>query len=281
MIIIKIIHLGPSSTACRNPFSRIEPKKTLSLEFESDAGFATNVINSICSKTIFAIFQAIFFPQENDPKVEIIDLDEDPEDNGHNIRLAEIEVPITILSKEAVQDGRHFLKVEPISKELLHDFFSDTIKYFYQLLESEIFHLEGQICDLECELSMDDNNNPGMGIPEQVRDAILVVVGKAKLLMTQKMEQFRQLCNQNLVIMTANRFSFDPPTNDIEPFKQKDTFGRDPRIPTSEDLAGFWDLVSIQVAEVKTALQKLNKLKENNWRESVRQFLFAVTTLKQ
>jgi len=58
--------------------------------------------------------------------------------------------------------------------------------------------MEGQICDLECELSKDNGDK---SMPDDVREAILVVVGKAKLLMTKKMEQFRDLCNQNVVII--------------------------------------------------------------------------------
>jgi hypothetical protein len=66
--------------------------------------------------------------------------------------------------------------------------------FFLQLLENEIFGFEEQICDFEEELA-----NPSSTIPEDIRDSILAAVGKAKLLMAQKMGQFKGLCEKNIV----------------------------------------------------------------------------------
>eukprot|EP00091_Calanus_sinicus_P010090 TRINITY_DN2343_c0_g1_i6.p2 TRINITY_DN2343_c0_g1~~TRINITY_DN2343_c0_g1_i6.p2 ORF type:complete len:108 (-),score=26.51 TRINITY_DN2343_c0_g1_i6:768-1091(-) len=71
--------------------------------------------------------------------------------------------PLLISEQGEVQDGHYFIKV----------------------LEDEIFKFEEQICDFE-----EDLNN-GVNIPEDVRDTILTVVGMAKLLMAQKLHQFR------------------------------------------------------------------------------------------
>ena len=64
---------------------------------------------------------------------------------------------------------------------------------YFQVLENETFKFEEQICDFE-----EDLNN-GLNIPEDVRDTILTVVGMAKLLMAQKLTQFRGLCDKNNV----------------------------------------------------------------------------------
>ena len=62
------------------------------------------------------------------------------------------------------------------------------------MLENEIFKFEEQICDFE-----EDLNNGLLECSEDVRDTILTVVGMAKLLMAQKLSQFRGLCDKNIV----------------------------------------------------------------------------------
>ena len=63
----------------------------------------------------------------------------------------------------------------------------------FQVLENEIFKFEENICDFEEDL------NGGGNIPDDVRDTILTVIGMAKLLMAQKLTQFRELCYKNIV----------------------------------------------------------------------------------
>merc|ERR1712158_287196 len=84
-------------------------------------------------------------------------------------------------------------------------------------------------------------------IPEEVRDSILAAVGKAKLLMSQKLVQFRGLCDKNIAAMDPN----------AEP---------DPFVPTSEDLAGFWDMVYIQVEHIHFLFAELRELRSNGWK---------------
>ena len=64
--------------------------------------------------------------------------------------------------------------------------------FLFQILENEIFKFEEQICDFEEE---DLSNIPD----EEVKESILAAVGKAKLLMSQKLTQFRGLCDKNIV----------------------------------------------------------------------------------
>ena len=64
--------------------------------------------------------------------------------------------------------------------------------YPLQLIENECFKFEEQICDFE-----DDSTNPA--VPDDIRDSILAAIGKARLLMAQKLAQFRGLCEKNIV----------------------------------------------------------------------------------
>ena len=69
-----------------------------------------------------------------------------------------------------------------------------------QVLENEIFKFEEQICDFEEELAASDNSaDESKKIPDEVRDSILAANGKAKLLISQKLAQFRGLCDKNIV----------------------------------------------------------------------------------
>jgi len=123
--------------------------------------------------------------------------------------------PFLATEKGEVQDGHYFIKV----------------------LENEIFKFEEQICDWEEEL------NGGEMIPEDARDSILTVIGMAKLLMAQKLAQFRGLCDRNINV----------------------TKEEDPFVATNMDLAGFWDMVHIQVEQIHTRFQALRELKNANW----------------
>lgn len=38
---------------------------------------------------------------------------------------------------------------------------------------------------------------------------------------------------------------------------------------TCEDLAGFWDMVSIQVEDVNNSLQEIDALRSNGWKEVI------------
>ena len=46
------------------------------------------------------------------------------------------------------------------------------------------------------------------------------------------------------------------------------TVEEDPFVPTPQDLAGFWDMVFIQVEHIHQLFAELQKLKKNNWVKS-------------
>ncbi|CAN7983096.1 unnamed protein product [Ixodes hexagonus] len=85
------------------------------------------------------------------------------------------------------------------------------------------------------------------GLSEDVMGKIRSAVGKANLLIAQKFQQFRELCLKNI----------DPKPDDPFP-------------TTGSDLAGFWDMVMLQVENVHGVFDDLNSLKANNWQESAK-----------
>ncbi|KAJ8260088.1 hypothetical protein GJAV_G00176920 [Gymnothorax javanicus] len=80
-------------------------------------------------------------------------------------------------------------------------------------------------------------------LSEEVLGKVRSAVGCAQLLMSQKFQQFRGLCEQNLNV-NAN-----------------------PR-PTAQDLAGFWDLLQLSIEDISMKFDELYHLKSNDWQLS-------------
>ncbi|KPP79971.1 hypothetical protein Z043_100404 [Scleropages formosus] len=105
--------------------------------------------------------------------------------------------------------------------------------WFLKLLQAETARMEGWCQQMEQETK--DNQ-----LSEEVLGRIRSAVGSAQLLMSQKFQQFRGLCDQNLNV-TAN-----------------------PR-PTAQDLAGFWDLLQLSIEDISMKFDELYQLKSNDW----------------
>lgn len=105
--------------------------------------------------------------------------------------------------------------------------------WFLKLLQAETGRMEGWCQQMEQETK--DNQ-----ISEEVLGTVRSAVGSAQLLMAQKFQQFRGLCNENLNL-NAN-----------------------PR-PTAQDLAGFWDLLQLTIEDISLKFDELYQLKANNW----------------
>ncbi|KAI3357539.1 hypothetical protein L3Q82_015953 [Scortum barcoo] len=105
--------------------------------------------------------------------------------------------------------------------------------WFLKLLQAETGRMEGWCQQMEQETK--DNK-----LSEEVLGTIRSAVGSAQLLISQKFEQFRGLCNENLNV-NAN-----------------------PR-PTAQDLAGFWDLLQLSIEDISMKFDELYQLKANNW----------------
>ncbi|KAK0091859.1 hypothetical protein PV326_002599 [Microctonus aethiopoides] len=110
--------------------------------------------------------------------------------------------------------------------------------YFIRLLKAEIERLF--LLAASAEVELESNNS----LPEEAAGKLRSAAGKARLLATQKMQQFEGLCQKNINQMPGEEF----PT-------------------TNEDLAGFWDMVMLQVVQVNNLFEHINRLKNSQWQE--------------
>uniref|UniRef100_A0AAY4BWN2 Disks large-associated protein 1-like n=1 Tax=Denticeps clupeoides TaxID=299321 RepID=A0AAY4BWN2_9TELE len=107
-------------------------------------------------------------------------------------------------------------------------------RWFLKLLHAEMERMEGWCQQMEQEESENELSDEILG---KIRSA----VGSAQLLMTQKFQQFRELCEENL----------NPNAH--------------PR-PISQDLAGFWDMLQLSIENISLKFDELHQLKGNNWK---------------
>ncbi|XP_077257366.1 uncharacterized protein LOC143894699 isoform X3 [Temnothorax americanus] len=114
--------------------------------------------------------------------------------------------------------------------------------YFMKLLKEETDRLLSLAASAEAELASGDT----VALPEEAAGKLRSAAGKARLLASQKMQQFEGLCQKNINQMPGEEF----PT-------------------TNEDLAGFWDMVMLQVVQVNELFDQIEKLKKLQWQEVV------------
>ncbi|XP_017262238.1 disks large-associated protein 1 isoform X1 [Kryptolebias marmoratus] len=107
-------------------------------------------------------------------------------------------------------------------------------RWFLKLLQAETERMEGWCRQME----QDETENE---LPDEILGKIRSAVGSAQLLMSQKFQQFRELCEENL----------NPNAH--------------PR-PISQDLAGFWDMLQLSIENISLKFDELHQLKANNWK---------------
>ncbi|KAM3878207.1 disks large-associated protein 4 [Diretmus argenteus] len=105
--------------------------------------------------------------------------------------------------------------------------------WFLKLLQAETGRMEGWCHQMDQETK--DNQ-----LSEEVLGKVRSAVGSAQLLMSQKFQQFRGLCEQNLNVIANPR-------------------------PTAQDLAGFWDLLQLSIEDISLKFDELYHLKSNDW----------------
>ncbi|XP_075749129.1 uncharacterized protein LOC119172141 isoform X2 [Rhipicephalus microplus] len=97
---------------------------------------------------------------------------------------------------------------------------------------------------LECHIREAERDLKEATLSEDMKGRIRAAIGKANLLISKKFKQFKELCLKNI-----------------------DQNVDDPFPTTGSDLAGFWDMVMLQVDNVQALFEELNVLKANNWVE--------------
>uniref|UniRef100_A0A3Q3VM80 Uncharacterized protein n=1 Tax=Mola mola TaxID=94237 RepID=A0A3Q3VM80_MOLML len=107
-------------------------------------------------------------------------------------------------------------------------------EFFLRLLQTEVERMEGWCQNMEREAEENE-------LPEEILELIRNAVGSAQMLMSQKVQQFFRLCQQ----------SVDPSA-----YPQH----------SSQDLASFWDLLQLNIEDVRVKFQDLQRLKDSGWR---------------
>ncbi|XP_052893695.1 uncharacterized protein DDB_G0283357 [Anopheles moucheti] len=123
-------------------------------------------------------------------------------------------------NNNTVLDGNHFLCI---------------LKTEQKRLRTMADVLEGEINQLKAD---------GIVLGEDINGYILAAVGKARLLCSQKMKQFEDLCYTNLNQSPDEKFQ-----------------------TTGEDLRGFWDMVMLQVNNVDASFEEIDSFRKNGWRK--------------
>uniref|UniRef100_A0A672SZI1 Disks large-associated protein 1-like n=1 Tax=Sinocyclocheilus grahami TaxID=75366 RepID=A0A672SZI1_SINGR len=107
--------------------------------------------------------------------------------------------------------------------------------WFLKLLQAETERMKGWCRQME----HDEKENK---LPDEILGKIRSAVGSAQLLMSQKFQQFRELCEENLQNPNAHTR------------------------PVAQDLAGFWDMLQLSIENISLKFDELHQLKANNWR---------------
>ncbi|GBP15569.1 hypothetical protein EVAR_5274_1 [Eumeta japonica] len=177
--------------------------------------------------------------------VQAADIPKTPEKtevNGTEIVEDKPEMLTNGVSVINLDDSQSSVIIEPTNCETVNGV-KEVVKdghYFLDLEKKETERLMGLAASAEKELE----NLQGKDISEEVLGLLRAASGKARLLATQKMQQFQGLCYNNINERAG------------EPFPT-----------TVEDLQGFWDMVCLQVRNVDALYEQIARLKENGWRE--------------
>ncbi|XP_013176643.1 PREDICTED: uncharacterized protein LOC106124485 isoform X2 [Papilio xuthus] len=141
-----------------------------------------------------------------------------------------------VVAKDSVNGSASVNGAEKVNGDVIKD-----AHYFLDLEKKETERLIALAITAEKELENLQNDE---NISEEVFGLLRAASGKARLLATQKMQQFEGLCYNNIN------------ERQDEPFPT-----------TLQDLQGFWDMVCLQVRNVDALYQHIANVKANGWKE--------------
>ncbi|KAM9719721.1 disks large-associated protein 1-like isoform 2-T2 [Menidia menidia] len=107
-------------------------------------------------------------------------------------------------------------------------------RWFLKLLQAETDRMEGWCRQMELDQQEND-------LPEDILSKMRTAIGSAQLLMSQKFQQFRELCEDNM----------NPNTLPCH---------------VASDLAGCWDMLQLSIENISLKFDELHQLRANNWR---------------
>lgn len=129
-------------------------------------------------------------------------------------------------------------------------------RYYLDLLEKERSFLLEQVEHAKIVLE----GGAETRIDQEVKGMILSANGKALLLVNKKFKQFEELCEANINRNADEQFA-----------------------TLNDDLAGFWDMLNIQVSEIRKSFEILWEAEANDWKlgDSHKPFVTMDTTAEQ
>ncbi|CAG5865268.1 unnamed protein product [Menidia menidia] len=125
-------------------------------------------------------------------------------------------------------------------------------RWFLKLLQAETDRMEGWCRQMELDQQEND-------LPEDILSKMRTAIGSAQLLMSQKFQQFRELCEDNM---------YQPPPLDSSnplPFPLDQNPNTLP-CHVASDLAGCWDMLQLSIENISLKFDELHQLRANNWR---------------
>ncbi|XP_030020351.2 uncharacterized protein LOC115440270 [Manduca sexta] len=160
--------------------------------------------------------------------------------------IPKVEVQTNDVTSEVVTNGVSVIKLDEPKEQVSVNgdkTNGEVVKdghYFLDLEKKETERLLALAASAEKELE----NLQNQDVSEEVLGLLRSASGKARLLATQKMQQFEGLCYNNIN------------ERQDEPFPT-----------TLQDLQGFWDMVLLQVRNVDALYQHIDMLRDNKWQE--------------
>lgn len=141
--------------------------------------------------------------------------------------------------QQSISEAGHVLEqIEEVKGEAVSD--EKDGHHYLSLLHQEIASISESVGQAEKLLESEEQS-----LDEDTIGFIRSAIGKANLLITKKCKQFEDLCNSNINGNSA-----------------------DSQFPTlNEDLAGFWDMLSIQINDVTNVFDALWRARDNNWQQ--------------
>lgn len=126
-------------------------------------------------------------------------------------------------------------------------------RYYLDLLDKERGFLLEQVEHAKTVLSSEEAEAK---MDQDVKGMILSANGKAQLLINKKFKQFEELCEANINKSADEQFA-----------------------TLNDDLAGFWDMLNIQVSEIRKSFEILREAEANDWKigDSHKPFVTADT----
>lgn len=110
-------------------------------------------------------------------------------------------------------------------------------RYYMNLLEQEKSFIMSQVTEAEAILAAQESE-----LDEDITGRIRSAIGKANLLVNKKCNQFKGLCESNINANANEQYA-----------------------TLNDDLAGFWDMIRIQIEDVRRSFEDIWIAKANNW----------------